>query len=163
MLIFPHYLFGADSQSRLMCCLPGCGPYFAPNKTLLTTFYRATFLSWQWYRSRTAINKELWARYSSKHLTCSNNWNVIPALWGRRRDPHSAVEETQSLEMLHNQLNGCPHWHRDLGPCLTRVPAMTCTVFYCSRSRSGHSDKTSRVDNKRYRENFVTIGGKWGA
>ena len=28
-----HYLFGTVSQSYLRCCLQGCNPHFAPNKT----------------------------------------------------------------------------------------------------------------------------------
>ena len=33
MLTSPYSLFGAVSQSYLKCCLPGCSPHFAPNKT----------------------------------------------------------------------------------------------------------------------------------
>ena len=33
ILSFPHHLFGAISQKYLRCCLPGCSPHFAPNKT----------------------------------------------------------------------------------------------------------------------------------
>lgn len=37
MLTFPPHLFEGVSQSYLKCCLPGCSPQFAPNKTELAT------------------------------------------------------------------------------------------------------------------------------
>ena len=33
ILTFPHCHFGTVSQSYLRCCLPGCSPHFAPDKT----------------------------------------------------------------------------------------------------------------------------------
>ena len=33
ILTFPHCCFGAVSQSYLRCCLPGCNPHIAPDKT----------------------------------------------------------------------------------------------------------------------------------
>ena len=45
MLIFPHCLFGAVSQSYLRCYLSDCSPHFAPNKTYLTTRKLCIFFS----------------------------------------------------------------------------------------------------------------------
>ena len=45
ILAFPHCRFGAVSQSYLRCCLPGCSPHFAPNKTSLTTLKLCIFFS----------------------------------------------------------------------------------------------------------------------
>ena len=38
ILTFPHCCFGAVSRSYLRCCLPGCSPHFAPNKTTLKLY-----------------------------------------------------------------------------------------------------------------------------
>ena len=37
ILTFARYLFGAVFQSSLRCCLPGCSPHLAPDKTPLST------------------------------------------------------------------------------------------------------------------------------
>ena len=43
ILTFPHYLFGAVSQSCPRCCLPGCSPHFAPIKLNLQPSHWASF------------------------------------------------------------------------------------------------------------------------
>ena len=44
MLAFPHYLFGAVSQSYLRFILPSCSSHFAPSKTYFTTLTLCIFL-----------------------------------------------------------------------------------------------------------------------
>ena len=42
-LTFPLFHFGTVFQSYLKCCLLGCSPHFAPNKTLVTSLQLCNF------------------------------------------------------------------------------------------------------------------------
>ena len=66
----PYCHFGAVSQSYLWCCLPGCSPHFAPDKT---TWNLYIFLSWHQDPLSYTISSSLLKSMSTELMMLSNH------------------------------------------------------------------------------------------
>ena len=66
----PYCHFGAVSQSYLWCCLPGCSPHFAPDKT---TWNLYIFLSWHQDPLSYTISSSLLKSMSTELVMLSNH------------------------------------------------------------------------------------------